>query len=603
MAKQLIDDSIWDEEIPAAERYYKEWADLFKCDVLEKYYEGFQWGEGRDNQGLYVINKFYETMQIKLDSFIPNYPKFVIKPRGGNADWDLELASASSALKEDVLNTIIDNDEEHFIDETKLAYKESFTRFSVMEVGYSADWILNPNAPKALLNVDKDQQAKGQKPKRIKAPEEVPISERIYVKHIGAKRFRVGGLDNKYLSRCTWYGYYETVDKNDLLALPGLMNRSKVEELGSAQPTPNAVVSDRDRQEKGRNPYGQGIKIWHIWHTKTKQRLVVVDSPKITIFQRGYQRDGIIDYRPDMRAVTEGFYPIPPSFHWISPQDEINETREQLRKHRRRFVRKYQINGEMIDDEEVEKFESGVDGQIVKTKGTAAIEPIQNADLGSAINAAIGTSNQDINEISGSSANSRGVSDRTTATESEYINQRATIRETAERDRISRFFGRIGREILLTARDRWVLGIWAQRTSDSKQDLFEEMKENEQALQWVTSEDLKDGFDFRITVDLTTMSAAAREGEKKNYLEFLAIVTQYPQVAMSPTLIRQTAYVTGFRNEKIIKEMQKMALLHQLGMMNQIGQQPGGLPQQQLAAGTPNSIEQQRQKVKGQIAQ
>ena len=43
------------------------------------------------------------------------------------------------------------------------------------------------------------------------------------------------------------------------------------------------------------------------------QRLLILDSPYVTLFQRGFKRIPLFDYRPDPRLSTEGFYPVPPS--------------------------------------------------------------------------------------------------------------------------------------------------------------------------------------------------------------------------------------------------------------------------------------------------
>ena len=110
------------------------------------------------------------------------------------------------------------------------------------------------------------------------------------------------------------------------------------------------------------------------------------------------------------------------------------------------------------------------------------------------------------------------------------------------------------------------LGVWARLTTTNKEDLFQEVQENKPAYQWVTSEDLNDGYDFRIILDVTSLSADSQQVEKQKFMEFLALTTQFPQIAMSPTLIREAAYRVGYRNEKVIKEMQKMALLHQLSI-------------------------------------
>lgn len=601
MPKQTIDDQLWVDRIASANLYYKKWENLYKCSILEDYYEGRQWKSLNSEYTPYTINKIYETIQIKLDSFIPEFPQYLVAPRPGSSDYDLETAGQSANLKQDVLNTIIGDDKEVFSEELKAAYKDSFFRFGIIEVGYAADWIINPNAPRPLLKGDVDKRALGQQSRIFKEPTELPVNERIYFKHVPAKNFRVGGIDHKYLHRCTWCGYYEWVDRNDLLSIRSLMNRTLVE---TAQGHLEDEVTG-DKSDKGQK--GNAVKVWHIWDNKAKLRLIVLDEPRVTVFQRPLKRLNIFDFRPDLSVKIDGFYPIPPVWHWLSAQDETNETREQLRAHRRRFIRKYQVVEGYMDDEEIQKFETGGDGTIVKVKKENAITAIQDAPLGAALDKAVVTSADDLNQISGTSAEVRGVADRTTATQANIITQKSSVRENAERDRIAKWVIKIGRETLLVVREKFTLGIWVNLTSDNKESMMGEVQANQKALQWVSSEDLNDGYDFRIDIDVTTLSSISQEIEKKKFLEFLAITTQFPQVALSPKLIRECAYRVGYRNEAVIKEMQSMALLHQFSTMSGIAQATGAAGQGQQTAqqinskNTPPQLEQTRNQLQNQL--
>lgn len=595
--KQTTDDEIWEQRIDAGNKYHEKWEQLFKCRILEEYYEGFQWAE---QSGQYVINKIYENIQIKLDEFIPIFPRFTISPKPGNSDFDMDTAVLGAQLKQDVLNTLISNNKFHYQAEIKAAYKDHYFRFGVYEVGYSADWILNPNAKRALTDRDTDKNKQYQRDnKSVREPDLLPIQERVYFKHIPARTFRIFGMDHKYLDQCDSFGYYEYVHKDDLLAIKKIRNREKIIAASTS------VMSEKDTgMETTRTQDLHLVKIWHIWDNKAGERLILLDDPCITIFVKSLDRQNVFDYRPDSRTQNVGFYPVPPVFHWISAQDELNETREQLKKHRKRFTRKFQVMEGQIDEVELDKFESGVDGELIKVKRENAISPIADAPLGSALNTAIQTSALDMNEIAGISANDRQIADRTTATESNIINQRANVRQVAERDRVAVWICSGGREALLIARDKFVLGVWAEITTDSKETLLSEIQENRTAYQFVTSEDLKDGYDFKIEIDLSALSVAAQTEEKQHFLEFLAVVTQYPAIAMSPTLVREAAFRVGYRNEKVIKEMQKMALLQQAGAQAQIpGLQPGGNQNAQgiTSQQTPNSMEQIRQQMSKQV--
>ena len=610
---QLISDEVWHERLRAADLYYATWEKLFKCDILDKYYEGIQWKSQLElSYNPYVINKIYETIQIKIAEFIPTFPKYLVSSRTANEE-DLEAAAHSANLKEDILNTIVQDPEEHFSEEMEIAYKDSFFRFGVIEVGYSASWIENPNAPKPLLGKDSETNITERERRKIIAePPELPVEERAYVKHIPAKTFRVGGRDHKYLSRCGWYGYYEFVDKEELLSLPKLMNRDKINAGWSSSSDPNRETVAEDNLKRRAN----SLKIWHIWDNKAKVRLIVLDSPCVTVYQKKFERTSCFAFRADPRLRTGGFYPVPPAFHWLSPQDEYNETREQLRAHRRRFIRKFGVLEGAIDDEEIEKFETGPDGALIKFKRENAITPIQNADLGTALQESIATSADDLNRISGTSDEARGVADRTTATQANIVNQRTALRETKERDRVVKWFSQIGREILLIVKERFTGKILTKLTSPEGEPFLGTVRPNAPAYKWIESEDLKDGYDFRIDVDLTSMSSTAQQQAKQNMVEFLTILTQFPMVAFSPYLVREIAYRTNYRDEKAIAEFQKMALLMELGRMQQLqgaaqaqGAQPqqGQMPQngnngQQIAAQmAPPGLEAMRNQMKNQL--
>ena len=585
MAKQqTIPDRYWKESINDANTYFNEWDKLFKCEKLEKYYEGKQWPQQEQlNYDPYVINKIYETIQIKIADYIPVFPVYQVSAKPANFEYDPEIAIQSAQLKQDTLNTLIDNPLIHFNEEIESAYRDHFFRFGIIEVGYSADWIMNPNAERPLLGSTTDENPNNQQRRKVKnEPRELPTDERIFFKHIKAKRFRVGGFDARYLERCTWCGYYDYVDKDQLLAIKNLLNKDQINNANLF--TPSSFIVDRDDKVRS---YDNAVKIWHVWHNEARCRLLILDSPRVTLFERKFKRLPLFDYRPDPRLLNEGFYPIPPVYHWISPQNETNETREMLRSHRRRFIRKYQVLEGKIDQEEIEKFETGPDGALVVVKEINAISAIEGANLDASENTAIQTADDDLNKVSGTSSEDRGVADRTTATQAQIVNQRSQIRETKERDRVVKWLGVIGRESLLTARDKITLGIWINVSSPEGENYLGEIKDDVPIYKWITSEDLNDGYDFRINIDVTSLSASSQEDESEKFVKFLSLLTQFPMIAFSPTLVREAAYRTGYRNMKAIKEFQKQALLMEFGRMNQLQMQVQQSSAQLQQAGQP----------------
>lgn len=623
--KPIVQDNVWSERIKSAELYYQSWEKMFKCKILEKYYEGIQWKSQKElGYNPYVFNKINSTIQFKLAEFLPTFPKFLITSVPAAEEWDLESAASSANIKESTLNTLVQNENSHFAEEMESAYKDSFFRFGIVEVGYSADWFLNPNANKPLLKKDTERNVTFDQRSQVKIePEELPTNERIYFKHISAKRFRVGGLDHRYLSQCSWCGYYEYIHRDDLLSIKSLINKDKIENaqgIVSGVETADEITADYQTERHK----GHALKIWRIWDLRSRMKLLILDDPYTTVYQKKFKRLPLFDFRPDRRLLTDSFYPIPPVFNWLSSQDELNETREMLRVHRRRFIRKFQVKEGMVDDVEIEKFETGQDGALVKVKSDNAIVPIQNADLGTSLNEAIQVAGSDFNEIAGISNQDLEVPDRSTATEANIINQKGSVRQLKDRDRIIKWFSGIGREGLLLAKENFSAEFWIYLNSpEGKDHLFGEMQQQSQTIKWITSEDLSDNYDFKIDVDVTTVSTGAQQEEKQKFLEFLAYMNQFPQIAFSPLLVRECAYRCGYRNESVIREVQKMAMIAEVGknlqMQVQIaglkgqmaqpsqpqgapmGPPPGSAPQQITQAQLPNNMEQIRNQLQNQV--
>jgi hypothetical protein len=616
--KQLISDKVWSDRIEIANRYYLEWDRLFKCGVLEKFYEGRQWPQMRQlNYDPYTINKVYESVQIKIANYVPTFPKYLVSSKPANFEYAVEKAIDSAQLKEDTLNSLINDPKVHFAEELEEAYKDSFFRFGIMEVGYAADWITNPSATQPLLKgATQENPTKRERSSVANEPKELPVNERIYFKHVKAKRFRVGGLDHKYLDRCNWVGYYDFVDKDQLYAIKNLMNKDKLDISQTVYQQPD--IWDKDEKSKQSS---NAVKIWHIWDSLARVRLLLLDSPRCTLFQRKFDRLPLFDLRPDKRLLNDGFYPVPPVFHWLSAQNEINETREMLRAHRRRFVRKFQVVDSSVDEDEIEKFETGPDGALIKVHKENAITPIDNADLGTAESMAIQTAEQDMDSITGLNQELQGSPDRETATAAQIANAKSGIRGNKERDRFVIWLATFGREALLLAKEKFALGVWVKIQSPEGENFLGSIQDQGPKYKWVTSEDLEDGYDFRIDVDVTSLSQTEMDTEKTNFVQFLTIINQFPQIALSPTLVRESAYRCGYRNDKVIKELQKMALLHQLGLMNQLqsqvaatqqqaggttpGQptgQGGGQPQQLLQQMMPPNMEAIRNQMANQLS-
>lgn len=578
----MIDPSIgsssspWHGRISNADKEYKSWESEFECRNLYDYYEGKQWKRRSDSSNInykpYVLNLFHSTIEIKLASYLFQRPSFVISPEPGHSHWDLDFAVQSAQIKQDVLNTIVKNKNLKFARHLKLAALDSFFRFGIIEVGYAADW-RNPLKEDIQLRSWEDSDIQEEKD-RVVRDEEVPINERFFIKRIKPERFRVSVSDSEDLEDQEWVGYYQFYYTDTLKKTKGI----KFPEEYDSQ----YVSSDYQAHEELRksNRVGDGAnrravcKVWHIWDNISKERkMLLADSEYTELWSQEFLRLPLLDLRWIHRS--NGFYPIPPTYNWLSPQDEINESREQIRSYRRRFTRKFQAVQGAVEPEELEKFASGPDGVIINVKQPNAISPIDNPEIGPTFENALIQAKDDFVIVTGTSAEARPGGDRETATKSKIADARSQIRENAEQLDFSEFVCLVGREILVQSQEKLVGGLWVKYSANPADGVLQDMQVNQPLFKYIEAQDISDGYDFDINVDVQNATPAAMEAEKIAYTSFVAFLSQFPMVAMSPLLIRETAYRFGYKNEAVIHQMQQVAALAMIAKTSQAANQQG----------------------------
>lgn len=568
----------WALRLSNAQRVHTDWETRYKCNLLYDYYKGFQWKNRREwlsvNYNPYTINLVYSTIKIKLANLIFQRPKFIIQPRPGNAQWNLDFAVQSAQIKEDTLNTITRNPHMKFVKHMKLAALESFFRFGLVEVGYAADW-RNPQKTDPHLNSWDNPEINDSKI-RVINDNELPEKERFYVKRIPAKRFLCSVSEATDLEDHDWVGYCEYYYTSTLKQAEGIKWPDSTDYVDIVSADYGGIASDPsinlDTPElKQLMSEGKVSKVWHIWDMVSRERkLLLNDGNMSELWSDSFERLPLVDIRWDFQL--EGFYPMPPVFQWLSPQDEINEAREQTRSYRRRFTRKFQAVKGTVEEDEIEKFATGPDGVIVETKVPDAIKAIDNPDQNVTTNNALLIAKDDFNIISGTSAEARGQDvDRATATQSKIMDARAQIRESSDQLEFSEMMCLVGAEILATAQERMTLGLMIQMTENPGDDLLTDYKPMAPVYQHINAQDLADGYDYEVSLDIANATPAAMEAEKQSFITFLSLVAQFPAIAMSPILIREAAYRCGYRNERVIQQYQQAALAQQL--MAQAAQQ------------------------------
>lgn len=579
---------IWRKKIEAANKYYEDWENRYECKYLEECYEGFQWKNekamGVDYKA-YVVNLFFSSIEAKIPSLIFNTPVYTLRPRPYQGGFDQATEFAKCRLKEDTLNSFALKEENSFSEELEDIAYNAFFRFGVMEVGYSTDWMENP---KAGLPLHEDDASEGLK---VTNPTKLPVNERIYVQSIDPRCFRVGGRTNRHLDLCEWAGYYTYFLREELEANTSLDNLDKID-FKSRTPVYDTMDPEKTDLEK----------VWFIWDNRKKRKLMIHDRSGLVLKSTKFERLPLKVYGPIRQRTKRCVYPVPVAFAWISPQMEINETREAQRIHRRKFKRKFIIRrGAFEKESEIIDLIHGGDGAFAQSDydPTTTMAPVPMAPMDPASRDAMMTSKDDFNIVSATSAEMRGEADRTTATQAQLIENRSSLRENHAREKYAKFLCKVGREVIIQHYEKMVNPFMVSRMADNG-PLLSQVNPNAQYWEEVLPEELE-GMNFDVEINVTSISPIANEEEKKKLFELLAVINQYPQLSISPLMLREVMDRIGYRNERVAMELQNMAMMQMFGVLQQM---QGNMAQQNVEKSTPDTqakIENQLQNQVGRV--
>ena len=598
--------SKWISRLERSTEDFKKWERKFKCKELNDYYEGFQW-KAPDGYEPYVTNLFYSTIQVKKPALLFRRPRFKVFSKPQFEGYDPELSWRLNQFRQDTLNTIITQNALKFAANCELAMLDTNFYFGIVEVGYSATWVQNPNAERLGFGEDYEDNVQIGEGKIAYDTFPLPENECVYVKRIPADRFRVSIGSNWNLSESDWCGYSEWILSSELKS-----EDSKFTNTEEITLNPSGTEGmEYDPDEKDATQQGNRVKIWKLWDLRAKKFNIVSTVDSTIIYQNDFRRLPLFALKFAHRRT--GWYPIPLAFNWKYPQDEYNESREQLRAMRRRTKRVWQITKDSLDPSEIAKLQSGPDGTLIETSGGSSITPVQNPPIDNVTEKSLIISKDDFNIVSSTTSETRGESDRTTATQASITNSRSSIRETADRELVAEWLCEIGREIILQIREKFTAKTWIELNTAIGafgQD-YQDIQSKWQLIDPVKDLGQEGHDDISVEIEVESMSPIVNEQQKATFMEFLAVLNQYPQLSMNPILIREAAYRIGYRNEPAIKAFQDMAQIQMISMIEAGKQQLGQIMgTQQLGGGSggggasnmsQNTTEQMTPPTQGQI--
>ncbi len=383
------------------------------------------------------------------------------------------------------------------------------------------------------------------------------------------------------MAKCDWYGYYEWHYPADLKRNSRYKNTNTLRVAGkiSEQLSPLPETDDEAKEK-----YRHMVKVWKIWDLREKMRMVFTDGGEKFLLEEpmDVRRDGspilphaILRYH---NRLKNEFYPVPPVYNWISPQNELNETREMQKVHRKRFIRKFQSVNGAVEEGEQEKWESGGDGTLIKTTRENAITPITDAPLDPTVVRNIPQTKEDFTEISGVTGEQQGVSEADTATQANIMDVQSRIRESKARVQVADFLADLAKAAMEIVERRMTLPFWISTNVDLNSPAAPvEAAEVAKTWQTITRDDLG-SLDYDVVVDVDSMTPVVEAGERNGWMQALQIVANPvsgPMILGSELLLRKTLGYFGVHNEKDIAALkqygQQMLMLQMMAQQQQQG--------------------------------
>jgi hypothetical protein len=219
--------------------------------------------------------------------------------------------------------------------------------------------------------------------------------------------------------------------------------------------------------------------------------------------------------------------------------------------HAGRFTRRYVAKAGMFSPMEKEKFKSNDDGNVIeygKVFQKGDLDSVKDAPLDPAIYRMMGMYERDMNQITGSSANSQSTGDKSeTATESAIVENRTDNRDTDKRALVAQGLQRHAAQVLRTMQytfpdDMLVSAVGPDAVSFNKRIGRAQMSG-----------------DFSVFIELSELEPHDSRSERADMNEMAQLFGL--KLFLSPTLTKRFLEARRSFDPQAVKELQEIAQL------------------------------------------
>jgi len=575
MAKKKTDAQNWLDRIDRAKKVRDNWRNLFRVPTCYEYWEGRQRPNHIPEHEWITINMVFSNLMAELPSLYSTDPYFYVKLSKSYSinPMDIVLFEDKAKVRMSMLNYL--KRELKLKSKARLSILDSFFQYGLCKIHHSADLAENPDFGKVMM--EDDEPLIGEDDSPIMEPEFLPANEAYHVSRIHPDDFLVDEDAGPLDENVNWKAHRIKRAAEEVRA----DKKYRASARKAVQPTEvkgDPIEAEREQRKKGGIATGDGetkepdtVILWEIYDIRNKQWLTIAEGCKEFLIDpeplpAGIEQDPFVDLRFVLR--DDSWYPIPPISQWLDPQREYCELRSKFMVHRKRFNRKYEAWTGCFDDPDTElaKLESGEDGTILqKNQPVQAVWPIADATLDQQHNMEITYIRQDFMDLA-VGPNQRGATAGVdSATEAGILEKRTQMREGDKQGLVLDFLSDIAKKL-----DQCVQ---AHITQDQAVKISGVGGEESWALiRAADYDEIAGEYQYSIATGSTTPQLP--EIERAQWLAFLGIISQSPQLALSKSLLRKTAEMHHISpDDPLVEELHQIAKQMASGQIPMPGQQ------------------------------
>lgn len=592
---------LWRGRVKHAKKVRKDWEAEYQVQECENFFLGKQHGKNTSRNSETVFNRFRATLRAQKPALFYANPKFFVRPKPGiNAPVEETHASIGEA----VLEAIGGNDN-CLKNAASMALWQSFFRLGIIKTCYDPKLEPNPQQGDPIYVQGPEgpvMDANGQPVQLIDPLTGLPVVEpaevlddEVYTYEYVDSKCMLLPDDGPDMSKWTWIGEEITVLLSDAKEDTRWSESMRLHfesnvETGSDESRTNRRIQDTT------NELDRKFKYYECYDIRKKRLLIWADGQETDEFlSNDLFPSGIEDHPYSLLNLGDPIlgplpspWPVPYTYSWLDIQREYNTNRKQIQNAAKRSSRKiYYDESTFAGPDEIDKATSPDDMVFVKLNSVDR-PPICLAEpaLGSDVLKAVSLLDMDWRMITGTTGARAGTGDANTATEARIVESNANVRQTDMQDAVSDWLSSAGKKMLQLVSKTLTMDLWVKLRGwgDSEftraleaatglppsalalldqalPGLKEALKERVGSEQWksVTREELT--FEADVTVQPGSARPRNLDTEREAWMSFLTLLGQFPQLAFSLELLKETAKkFDGMISDRMVEELNALAM-------------------------------------------